>query len=377
MKCVDSYQITDKSRPRQSNIELLRIVAMLFIVAHHFSGHSGFNFSKDLITVNRLWVQFIGIGGKIGVNIFVLISGYFLVSSQSIRTNKVIKLWIQLFTYSILIFAFFTVLGINPFGIRELIEYSLPVTYSHWWFASTYFILYLLSPYINKLLNAFSRREYQHLLVLLTICWCVIPTFTDHLLESNSLLWFVYLYSLAGYIKLHIGKMNRKHLPAICFSLSALLVILTFLSAVLFDVMGIKAPYFAKNANYFFGMQKLPILAISVLMFIGFLKINVGYNRIINTVASATFGVYLIHDHGYVRYFLWQNVFLCASYSESKILIPYSLFVIALVFAASTMIELFRIHFLEKHYMRLVNALAGAIDRYKAKLFSLSIFDKF
>ena len=60
---------------RQSNIELLRIIAMIFIIAHHFAVHGGFNFSTDIITVNSLWIQFIKIGGKIGVNIFVLISG--------------------------------------------------------------------------------------------------------------------------------------------------------------------------------------------------------------------------------------------------------------------------------------------------------------
>ena len=51
---------------RQSNIELLRIVAMVLIVAHHFAVHGGFDFPLANITVNRLWIQFIQIGGKIG-----------------------------------------------------------------------------------------------------------------------------------------------------------------------------------------------------------------------------------------------------------------------------------------------------------------------
>lgn len=50
---------------RQSNIELLRIIAMLLIVAYHFGIHSGFNYSTDSITINRLWVQFIQGGGKL------------------------------------------------------------------------------------------------------------------------------------------------------------------------------------------------------------------------------------------------------------------------------------------------------------------------
>ncbi len=83
--------------PRQSNIELLRIIAMLIIIAHHFAVHSGFEFSNDAVTVNRLWIQFIQIGGKTGVNVFVLISGYFLITSKTLKTSKAIKLWLQIF----------------------------------------------------------------------------------------------------------------------------------------------------------------------------------------------------------------------------------------------------------------------------------------
>ena len=152
---------------RQSNIELLRIVAMLMIIAHHVAVHSGFAFPSGSISFNRLWIQFIQMGGKIGVNIFVLISGYFLVRADGVKTNKVIKLWLQIFTYSII--TFFVIVFVSPqsFSIRALIENALPITYYKWWFVSAYFVLYLLSPYINKLLNSLDKKSYQRLLVLL------------------------------------------------------------------------------------------------------------------------------------------------------------------------------------------------------------------
>ena len=106
---MQTENLTAKA-PRQSNIELLRIVAMIMIIAHHFSFHGGFKFSSDTITATRFWVQFLLIGGKIGVNIFMLISGYFLVSARSLKTNKVLKLWLQIFTYSV---------GINFFSLAE------------------------------------------------------------------------------------------------------------------------------------------------------------------------------------------------------------------------------------------------------------------
>lgn len=88
---------------------------MIIIIAHHFALHGNFSFPNDIVTVNRLWIQFIQIGEKIGVNVFVLISGYFLVSSKTLKVSKVIKFWLQIFTYSVVIFLIF-VLAVNSFA---------------------------------------------------------------------------------------------------------------------------------------------------------------------------------------------------------------------------------------------------------------------
>ena len=58
--------------------------------------------------------------------------------------------------------------------------------------------------------------------------------------------------------------------------------------------------------------------------------------------ASATFGVYLIHDNNLVRPFLWRVVFKNASFQNSPYLIPYSIGVVILVYVACTAIEILR-----------------------------------
>ena len=376
MNAMQSIKQAEKqSTSRSSNLELLRIIAMLMIIAYHFSVHGGFEFSPDTITVNRLWTQFIEMGGKIGVNVFVLISGYFLVSAEAGKTGKIIRLWLQIFTYSILIFILFTGSGVEPFGIRELVNHCFPVLFSQWWFASTYFVLYLLSPYINKLLHALNKKTYQRFLVLLTVCWCIIPTLTLQEFQGNDLLWFIYLYALAGYIKLHRSKDGMK--GSTCFFLVLVTVALTFLSVVIFDVAGTRMPFFGSHATSLYGMNRPPALIISILLLAGFSGINIGCRRMINVTASATFGVYLIHDNTYVRHLLWKTIFSNASYAENNLLIPYSLWAVAVVFVTCTVVELARICLLEKHYMGFVSGLAGSVDKYKEKLFSLSLFDKF
>lgn len=66
---------------RNSNFEILRIISMIMIIAHHYAVH-GF-VSNDLeYSFNRYIVGILSLGGKLGNTIFILISGYFMVNSR-------------------------------------------------------------------------------------------------------------------------------------------------------------------------------------------------------------------------------------------------------------------------------------------------------
>ena len=102
---------TKGTAARQSNFELMRIAAMLLILAGHFGAHSGFEFPQDRLTFNRLWIELFEIGGNISVNVFVLLSGYFRIEARGFKTAKLIQLWLQLFFYSMGIYAVFVLMG--------------------------------------------------------------------------------------------------------------------------------------------------------------------------------------------------------------------------------------------------------------------------
>lgn len=348
---------------RRSNIELLRIIVMFIIVANHFALHSGFVFPDDVLSVNRLWIQLILCSGGAFVDVFVLISGYFLIKTQSLKTARVIKLWAQLFFYSVLFYAVFVLAGAEPLHIKQMVQHLIPVASGRWWFASAYFMLYLLTPYLNRLLNALDQRQYAGILLLLGICWCLFPTLTGQMMQSNHLLWFCFLYALGGYLQ-RFGV--RARVSGRQYLLLALAVAAaTYAAVILLDVLGTKNPYFAARALYLREIQMLPMLLMAVFLFLGISRLDIGHSRVINFISPAMFGVYLIHDNQFVRPFLWKTVFQNASYADSNLLIPHTLFATVLVFLGCTLIELLRIHLLEARCLPLFERIAAAIDRKK------------
>lgn len=90
---------TSKSpKQRSSNLELYRIIVMMLIVAHHYvvlSGLAGTEgvLNHDPLSVNSIYLYLFGMWGKTGINCFMLITGYFMCTSN-ISWRKFIKLYL-------------------------------------------------------------------------------------------------------------------------------------------------------------------------------------------------------------------------------------------------------------------------------------------
>ena len=110
------------------------------------------------------------------------------------NTRRVLKIWGQALFYSITVFLFGLSIGITNSSIKQILKTIFPITTGAWWFLTTYFVLFLLHPYLNRLLHSLNKRQYQELLLLIGIMWCIIPSFTSLSLCSNELIEFVLFY---------------------------------------------------------------------------------------------------------------------------------------------------------------------------------------
>jgi len=357
---------SDKPKVRQSNFELLRIISMLLIVAHHFSVHGGMKHDTKKVTVNRLWSQFISIGGKIGVNIFVLISGYFLTSSKKVKINKFLKLELQMIFYAVIQYLIGVKLcKFEEFSLKNLKHNIFPVTYGIWWFAQTYVILYLLFPLINGCIHGISRQTHRNYLIVTTMIWCIIPTiFEVNAYSSNFLIWFGFIYFVAGYLRKYKVAENTKAITWILLGIGT--YILIFLTAVINDYRAISNEKALKYTNYLFDLKMIPVLFSALFLFIGFSKLNIK-SRAINFISATTFGIYLIHDHPMIRHLIWMVIVKVPDFTNSSYLIPFSIFVIVAVFTVCSIIEAIRIYTIERLYMNLVNYISSKLENIITK----------
>lgn len=104
---------------RQSGIELLRLLAMFGIVLSHWGGHGSWVLTFDNSDfINKVFLQITQYFGEVGNCIFVMITGYFLATRDSINTKGLIRIIKDVKVYAFTIWLFAITSGLILFSVR-------------------------------------------------------------------------------------------------------------------------------------------------------------------------------------------------------------------------------------------------------------------
>lgn len=355
---------------RLSNFELLRIVSMLIIIAYHYAVHGKFSFD-NITSFNYFWIQFLSLWGKLGVNCFVLITGYFLSNKKDFRWKSIIRFYLQVSLFSILIYVSFLLMGLEEFSVKMAIVNFFPIIYSWWWFPTTYFILNLISPFLNQFIDSVGKQGHLKCLVIILTLWSVIPTFTTATMGGADVIWFVILYLVGAYI----AKYPNKFIFSKKINLSIFIICTLFITLFMIfcNLAGTKFEFLQNYSRYFANQNTLLLVMQSFSLFCLFNSYNFGSSvRIINFLSSMMFVVYLFHDNKLVRVVLWENIFRNATFQDSSFLFIHSICTILIVFIVSVLISIFY----KLIFDRLINAFTDRIiDIYIKKLkFKFTLF---
>ena len=291
---------------RNSNIELLRIIAMLMIVAHHYALY-GLSAEYLVDGPNRWLTSLLFSYGKTGVNIFILITGYYMVN-MNFSIKRPLKIMGQVWFYSLLmLLVCLRIPAVSEqIGRNQMLAALFPISSNEYWFATQYVLLLAVSPFLNRFAHSVGEKQLTLCVIVLVIFNSVIPCMfaalsgnMDTVPFYSQPVWFAALYLMAARVRLYSpdsaerGGRRRHALCAIVWGIS--IPAWAWGRQILFAVTE------RERFHGFLSLSQMDwsifgiMFALELFQCVRLMKPQC--RRWINLLASFSFGVYLLHSH--------------------------------------------------------------------------------
>lgn len=248
---------------------------MSLIMIHHFLCHG--------ITIAEFppnYYNLINPYFYTGVNIFFVISGWFLIRFSLKKLFSFITL---VFLFCILNYILSYFAG-EIISIKEIIKIILwPISNSPYWFLQVYLFLMLTAPIVNKGLQNLSLNQLRLTMALMTIGTIYSCCLGGNISNTGyCFLQGLYMYCIGYYIKTDKKFYNRIK-PLWCYLGYFLLICIG-------SILTINSVYFPCNQYDSFSL-----IGASVLLVIALSKLNFK-NKFINILGGASLGCYMLQD---------------------------------------------------------------------------------
>lgn len=295
---------TKPKKPREGGIEALRIFAIFLITCVHMLNFGGFfantQSAFELATLRLLYAFFM-----IAVNIFVIITGFFMVKSKY-RPEKLLPLW-----FSVLFYGFFLeAVAIFVFGAELKMDdfwaTFFPITNNRYWFFTSYALLFLISPLLNLVLLNATKKQLNWVMVgVLAFSFAAKRFNVDEITQlvgGYNLMWFICLYFVGGYLNLHMPNLKRYQAFLIYFA----------------TTLGLWGCFYIREISWFidkFIVNKCEytaplslIASVAIFLSVKGIMFNEKVTKFITFLSSAVFGIYLFQEAFLFKPFLYENI---------------------------------------------------------------------
>ncbi len=280
---------------RQSNIELLRIISMFFVLIVHACFQStgvpnNIDFhNNEIKTVFEIIFEFIAIPA---VNVFILISGYFGIKCKFKSVLNII--YIIFFLRLVLTMCF-----INPKEANmETILLLIP-GYKDW-FTSTYMLLLIISPVLNTYVyNVSNSNKVRYLIYYLCVGWITgwgLSVWTEYQ-DGYGILHFIMLYILGTIIRYYVDskKINNYNNLNLLISIGLVLCIVINVSLCIASIVISNGTMSETIIRRLMAYNSPIVILMACLILIMFVRISLK-SKAINYIAKSSFSVYIIHQ---------------------------------------------------------------------------------
>lgn len=274
---------------RQSNIELLRIIATLFIIIVHCNGWflemgggtNGWLGNDSATNIWRITIQSITC---IGVDLFVLISGYFSIRP---KLKSIVNLFTILFFFYVGCYLIDCAIENQLFNYRSLAKNMFAFSRDNW-FIQSYLFLILLSPLANCFFEKVSKKKASIFsgLFMLSAFWFGDIRQSEYFYFNGgySVTSLLLIYVVGRYLKFYGEEFLRKYS-------TTKIIILWSICTIIIGLIRVSLPSYEEQLITYGS----PIVILSAsLFFILFTRINIQSN-IINWLGSSCLAVFILH----------------------------------------------------------------------------------
>ena len=292
-------------KERQSNIELLRIISIMGVIILHYNNPvigGGLTYAREG-SLNFYILYILESLFACGVDLFMLISGYFMCESKRRNLWRPIELIVQVMVFSEAMYIARVVLHTVSFSIKTAVLTLLPANY----FVILYCVVFLMSPFLNVIIEKISEKSFRIFMLLSVLLFSVAPTIVDVLGEFRgeeyiglstigmygsqwgySIVNFVLMYLIGAYLRKGKSKIVK------CGNLKLFLCLIAdVVLLVVWARVNDKTGFFTERSAWEYCNPL--IIYEAVILFILFFRINLGVNKVVNSLAEAVFTVFLVH----------------------------------------------------------------------------------
>jgi len=340
---------TTMKKKRMANMELLRILSMMMVVMLHYLDKGGvLPELTGMLSVNGYAAWILETLSIAAVNVYMLISGFFLVES-SFKCGRLLQILVQVLFYSLLLPILLLWFGILDFGditLFRILHYVLPTQMKHYWFVTAYVTMYLFSPILNIAVRNMSKIQLKITLVLLLCFFSVSKSILPVRLEMDAKgydgLWFICVYLTAAYIRLYgipFFKNSRKALTCYLGSCAGILG-MTLVLRLIYLKTGRLGTVLTLPMEYNHILNLLA--AISIFYVFYYYKVKSELSAaLIGRIGPYTFGVYLLHEQIEIRN-LWPRWLGASAEGNVMVFLLRCLLSVLLVFGVGILADMLR-----------------------------------
>lgn len=317
---------------RQTNMEILRILAMFLVLAVHANFYSLGTPTAETIAnspIGSLTRIVLCVMCCMCVNLFILISGWFSIKPSLRGFSKFV---FQCLYFSVGIYVVMLLTGNAQLSILDI---SRCFYFTDWdWFVKAYIGLYVIAPALNALVEKTTKKQLQYFLLTFYLFQTLysIRGSASFIESGYSTFSFIGLYMIGRYLsKYGLPAVSNKQLvAAVCFPI--------LLTSTVYFLDASKDTFMFSGMCLSYANPIMIIAAAALTLLFGRLKIK--YIPVINFISASAFAAYLFHydPHILLDYFCKISQRIYADFSGLGCLGVELLFIVV-VFIISVILD--------------------------------------